>query len=362
SAAQAPASSNSFEGFHWRHQLRHLLITLGFCVAIAATQHFFEPSPLGFHVKLIYSIATGVPTWAIIDFGRFVLPREPGFFWPKGWRGLALVMTGIAAGYLIGASVGDWWFGWSSWTERRDRILGSVLITAIAGTIASSYFYLRGQSIALKAKAEAAQRQAAESRLKLLQSQLDPHMLFNTLANLRSLIATDPERATAMLDRLNDFLRATLTASRATMHPLATEFERLADYLELMAVRMGPRLSYSLDLPADLAGQPVPTLLLQPLVENSIRHGLEPKVEGGEVVVRARREGAALLIEVKDNGVGSAASWLEDERAGFGLTQVRERLATAFGEHAALAFARDEPGWLCATVRLEGLASHAGHS
>ncbi len=110
-----------------------------------------------------------------------------------------------------------------------------------------------------------------------------------------------------------------------------------------MAVRMGPRLRYTLDLPADLAAEPVPTLLLQPLVENSIRHGLEPKLEGGIISVQARREGRVITLEVVDTGVGLAAdmtaaagqSVQARERGGFGLAQVRERLVTAYGDQDA---------------------------
>ena len=173
-------------------------------------------------------------------------------------------------------------------------------------------------------------------------------MLFNTLANLRALIATDPERATAMLDRLNDYLRATLSGSLASTHSLQAEFDRLRDYLELMAVRMGPRLHYTLDLPPDLAAQPVPPLLLQPLVENSIKHGLEPKVEGGSIRVIARREGGALVLEVIDTGVGLST---EPESAkGFGLTQVRERLKTTYGSLSAISFVANCAGGTSASI------------
>ena len=113
----------------------------------------------------------------------------------------------------------------------------------------------------------------------------------------------------------------------------STEFDRLRDYLELMAIRMGPRLAYTLDLPPDLAEVPVPTLLLQPLVENSIQHGLEPKVEGGRIAVRARARRRA-------PGAGGVATPASGDAAGagsgkgFGLAQVRERLAALHGEHA----------------------------
>ena len=162
----------------------------------------------------------------------------------------------------------------------------------------------------------------------LLQSQLEPHMLFNTLANLRALIAVDPAAAQQMLDRLDGYLRATLGASRATQHALAAEFERLRDYLELMAVRMGPRLAYRLDLPEALRERPVPTLLLQPLVENAIRHGLEPRIEGGRIDVTARADHQALVLTVKDSGVGFD-SQAARRPGSFGLTQVIERIASS---------------------------------
>jgi sensor histidine kinase YesM len=192
-----------------------------------------------------------------------------------------------------------------------------------------------------RAQAEAAQRQAAENQLRLLQSQLEPHMLFNTLANLRVLIGLDPQRAQAMLDRLIGFLRATLAASRQPLHPLAEEFRHTDDYLALMAVRMGPRLQVNLQLPPELATLPLPPLLLQPLVENAIKHGLEPKVEGGRLDVSAHREagskGAQLVLQVRDTGVGlGAAASAAAAGSGFGLEQVRTRLRTLYGEAATL--------------------------
>ncbi|MCY1217843.1 Sensor histidine kinase BtsS [compost metagenome] len=146
----------------------------------------------------------------------------------------------------------------------------------------------------------------------------------------------------------------TLSGSRALSHPLSAEFDRLGDYLELMSVRMGERLRYTLDLPDELRDTPVPPLLLQPLVENSIRHGLEPQVEGGEIAVRARREAGELVIEVSDTGVGlDAAPPQPSEDGGFGLEQVRERLATVYGEQGRLSL-RPAPagGGTCVTLNL----------
>ena len=178
-------------------------------------------------------------------------------------------------------------------------------------------------------------------------------MLFNTLANLRALIGADPPRATAMLDRLILFLRATLDASRASKHSLADEFARLADYLALMQVRMGARLQTRLALPEALAARPVPTLLLQPLVENAIKHGLEPHVQGGRVDVSAASEGGQLVLRVRDTGAGLTRA-APQAGSGFGQVQVRERLATLYGPAASLelAPAPDAEDGTLATLRL----------
>jgi LytS/YehU family sensor histidine kinase len=152
------------------------------------------------------------------------------------------------------------------------------------------------------------------------------------------LITQDAPRAVQMLDQLNDFLRATLKASRTTEHSLQAEFDRLRDYLSLMQIRMGPRLRFTLDLPAELAQHHVPALILQSVVENAIVHGLEPKVQGGQINISAHQEsakpdGAMLVLQVQDDGLGCEPSQLQE---GFGLAQVRERLRSYYGEHATI--------------------------
>jgi LytS/YehU family sensor histidine kinase len=156
-----------------------------------------------------------------------------------------------------------------------------------------------------------------------------------------------------MLDRLIAFLRATLNASRVQQHPLATEFERISDYLALMAIRMGPRLTVTLDLPEALRALPVPPLLLQPLVENCIKHGLEPKVAGGRIDVSARIEAGFLLLAVRDTGLGLSAAG-DSSGSHFGLAQVRERLATLYGSPAGLVIENtgDAEGGARVTLRL----------
>jgi len=222
----------------------------------------------------------------------------------------------------------------------------------VPATVITYWFYSRETIAAKEAAMQAAQRQAAEHQLKLLESQLEPHMLFNTLANLRVLIGVDPQRARAMLDQLIAFLRATLAGSRAAQHPLRAEFARLTDYLALMQVRMGGRLQTRVELPEALAELPVPPLLLQPLVENCIKHGLEPALAGGCIDVRAARDGGTLVLSVRDTGAGLSTPAVEGTQ--FGLVQVRERLAALYGARAALTLTRadDAEGGTLATIRL----------
>ncbi len=332
---------------HWAHKLQHLLQTLAFCLAVAALQFGFEPDR-PFAPNAIYSLLIGTIIWAVIDLGRHLLPsaRETG--WPQGFAGVLLVVGGIVAGYVVGNRLGDFicttfgLFGPRGIARGEAHLRSGMLITVMAGIVGSYWFYSRNTSEYLLRRMRESQRHADEARLKLLETQLEPHMLFNTLANLRALIAVDPARAQQMLDHMIAYLRSTLDASRNPSHTLQAEFDRLRDYLELMKIRMGPRLSYELDLPPELAGERVPTLLLQPLVENSIQHGLEPKVQGGRIAVRARREGDRLLVEVEDSGIGEASNGSGGN--GFGLAQIRERLHTLHGERARFDFDRDAGG------------------
>jgi LytS/YehU family sensor histidine kinase len=187
-----------------------------------------------------------------------------------------------------------------------------------------------------KERLATAQKQQVELHLKLLESQLEPHMLFNTLANLRALIQTDSVKAVFMLDALNGYLRATLGGSRLAAHPLSDEFARLQDYLALMQVRMGRRLTFTLDCPAPLASHPIPPLLLQPLLENAIKHGLDLAIAGGALHVQAQQMGQQLLLTVSDTGSGGLTAATLASSNGFGLANVRERLASAYGTSASL--------------------------
>jgi LytS/YehU family sensor histidine kinase len=332
--------------------LQRMLIVWGFAVLIGLalwSTHGFGQSLMR---QMVYSFGVSTSIWFFTDIVGYLLFCKDGKRWPEGWVRHVFLSTAVVVGYALGTAVGDWYAGVSTWELLRhdaNRFMGMTIMAVAISIGFISFFYQKEQTTQ-------AQRQASEAQLKLLQSQLEPHMLFNTLANLRALIGTDPQRATMMLDSLNNYLRSTLQASRATLHPLSAEFDRLRDYLELMSIRMGPRLAYTLTLPPELAAHPVPPLLLQPLVENAIKHGLEPTVAGGAVTVTASAANGVLTLQVCDTGAGLPANSPKDANQeaakGFGLAQVRERLHSVYGNAGALELIAAYAGSTRATVRL----------
>jgi len=318
----------------------------------------------GFGMNMLYAFCVGAQISLYISLLMEGLARVLRHFrgdlpeLRQGWIGWGwvapCVLVGALAGYIGGLSLGDLLTGrhaprpWDMAANRAALSIGFVVLVSVAGTF---FFFSLFRLNSLRLAEAQAQQQATEARLTLLQSQLEPHMLFNTLAHLRVLIKLRPEEAQRMLDRLIDYLRATLQASRATEHPLAAEFERLSDYLALMQVRMGERLRVRLELPAELARIAIPPLLLQPLVENAIKHGLEPHVEGGELHVSATRQGARLVLEVADSGKGLAHA-TELPGTGFGLSQVRERLAQRYGQAASFALTPQPGGGSVARIEI----------
>ncbi len=195
------------------------------------------------------------------------------------------------------------------------------------------------------------EKQLVQAQLRMLQAQIEPHFLFNTLANVQMLVRKSPVDAQAMLENLIAYLRQTLTASRAETGTVKQEFELVRNYLELLRMRMGERLHFVVDAAEDLLTLSLPPMLLQPLVENAIKHGLEPKVEGGTVEVRAVREshrdGDRIVFTVRDDGLGFDPDRKRDERevgGGVGLANLRERLTVLFDGEATFEIRDANPG------------------
>jgi Histidine kinase len=319
---------------------RGVLVTIALSTLIASAHTAF--SGVGFGISLVYSLCIGLLVYATID-----LPRR--WLWPQGASPL-VAMIGLAlfaapVGYFGGSFIASLLLGypWKPGDAGLNAMLGFLAITAGAGVGATFFFWTRG-------RLAQSERDAAEARLKLLQAHIEPHFLFNTLANLQALIGSDPKRAQAMLGHLDGYLRATLASTRNDKCTLAEEFALLRGYLEILAIRMGPRLAYSLDLPPALAGAKLPPMLLQPLVENAIKHGLEPKVDGGKLRVAASVEGRQLVLLVEDSGLGFGAA--STSGTGVGLLHVKERLAAVYGDAATAEIGEAAGSGVRITLRL----------
>lgn len=208
---------------------------------------------------------------------------------------------------------------------------------------------IEAREASTQAGEESLERRLAEAQLAALQAQVEPHFLFNTLALIGQLIETDPPQAARIHTHLIEYLRATLPQMRAKgSGTLGRQLDMSRAYLAIMQARMRSRLAVSIDVPHEMMSATFPPMMLQILIENAIKHGLEPKVEGGRIDIRARVEGQTMVVEVCDDGVGF------DVHAGdgVGLNNVRERLRILYGNRAQLLIEAPFDGGARATIRL----------
>jgi signal transduction histidine kinase len=322
-----------------------------------------EGKPGKLVMQVVMSLLIGLISLLILDPVRLQVWDDP--VQRRRWA-LPLLVLAIATAPLAhygGIALGGLMFGidlpaLADYPDRRQ--LAMILFTAMGiGTMAllilgrEGVERMKAERAEARTRAETVERQALQAQLRLLQAQIEPHMLFNTLANLQGLIAIDPARAGTMLDQLIQYLRATLAATRLDSTTLAQEFDAIDAYLGLMSVRMGSRLRYRCILPDDLRRTPLPPMLLQPLVENAIVHGLEPSMAGGEIVVGAALRGGMLEISVSDTGLGlPEGAGLANGGGGVGLTPTRERLHALYGRRASLALAPNLPQGTTALLTL----------
>jgi two-component system LytT family sensor kinase len=243
---------------------------------------------------------------------------------------------------------------------RSFFILDLLTYAAILGACHAVLFYRRAQAERLTAASLAAA--VSEARLNALRMELHPHFLFNALNAVSGLVRKgEQDRAVLMLARVGDLLRRTLSRDSAPELPLARELELLQGYLEIERVRFGDRLTVDVEVDDEALGVTVPTLFLQPLVENAVRHGVSPHPGPGRVAIRAARENGTLLVRVENTGApagGPGAPVVE----GVGLSNTRARLEQRYGSRASLSAGRTADGGFAVAIRLpaDGAAAHAG--
>src|SRR5581483_7073659 len=285
--------------------------------------------------------AIGFSTWGAFEVIRLLLGRQTSV--------LIVAPIGVPVGFVVGSKLAAW-AGATDLiaTVARDpshqwRVLVGSLMVAICATL---FFLAYYRAEDYRADLQSERRRAVEAlqaetsaKLALLQAQIEPHFLFNTLANAQSVIESDPQVAKSILEHLNQYLRVSLGRTRRSSSTLGDEINLVSALLAISALRLGDRLRYSIHAPEALKTAELPPLLLQPLVENALKHGVEPAVSGGEIRIEARGESDSLLLRVTDIGVGLDASSPE----GVGLANVRARLSSLYGERGRLALYNHEP-------------------
>ena len=346
---EPPAPRTRTRLFRLLDELRVALV-IGAMAALIISLVVGRPESL--FEQLVFSIIIAVLGFAIVDGARIWFLDHPTRK-PLGWPALVALMAFAApiahySGLVLGSLVFDFKlitiFDYPT-LPRVSMIVFTFLGLGMMTMIVLHRDRLRRieqEQHQVRLRAEVIERTALQAQLRLLQAQIEPHMLFNTLANLQGLIALDPARASDMLEQLIQYLRATLGASRQESTTLAQEFAAMEAYLGLMQVRMGQRLTFSLSLPPELHAVRVPPMLLQPLVENAIVHGLEPKIDGGEVRISASADGGVLRISVRDSGLGLADA-PASRGGGIGVATTRERLHVLYGNGASVRIEPAQP-------------------
>ncbi len=328
----------------WLQFLWTILFNTAIAVVLALVAWGFSNRADPWYVlwaNFVIAQSIGLTIHVLFDIGGYLIGHQRVI--ALSTKARVLFFAGIP---IIGCLIG-YWIGLSLLGVDVGRIvhgaprivIAIVMLSIIFSTL--WYRYLSGMNRLAQAEAESArerarvvelQRQALDAQLRSLQAQIEPHFLFNTLANVVSLIDSAPDNARRMLERLIDLLRASLAASRSERTTLAQETALITAYLDILRIRMGERLSYRIDVPPELMSAHIPPLSLQPLVENSVKHGLEPKLEGGRVHLTARSSGDALLLDVEDDGLG----FPPNAAGGVGLSNLRERIASIYGGRGQL--------------------------
>jgi signal transduction histidine kinase len=328
------------------------LFTVAVCCAIALISDLQRPTSLAY--DLITANAIGLSCWACTT-----LIRIP-------YRG-RLPIWGLVLSIPLGTVIGAKLAGLTGAPDitaslLRDSGLARQSLLSIATVVAVVVvlFLYFSHSMSVREALEGERRRAAEAlhaetaaRLALLQAQIEPHFLFNTLANIHSLIQEDPERASVILEQLNAYLRTSLRRTRQPTSTLAEELELIEALLGIAVARLGHRLEYTIIAPEELRSYQLPPLLLQPLVENAIRHGIEPAIAGGSIRVAVSRMNDALELTVTDTGVGLN----EEAPQGVGLANIRARLSSLYAGRGTLALYANMPHGVIARLLIPSAAS-----
>jgi len=306
----------------------------------------------GLRINFIFSQAIGLCMCSFILAGHYFVrsPSLPG-------HAILLLITmpaGAAAGAFMGALIAG--IPLSELLRGRPAFFIQMLFIGILfGTMITYFFFSRERISQTEVQLQeekinrlTLEKKTLETHLRLLQAQIEPHFLFNTLSNILSLLETDPVRGKTMLEDLSRYLRSSLSRTREGMTTLGQELDLVRAYLDIWKVRMGERLRYTIHVPERLRETPFPPMLVQPLVENAVKHGLENKMEGGEILITAEHKAGGCRLVVADTGSGLSG----DTISGIGLANVRERLDALYSGKARFLLEENHPSGLKVTMEI----------
>ena len=360
--AAPPASPRpGVSGFLRALTPRAIGLTLGLSVlcAVVLNPIFEVPFTVLLGRTLFVGFATLVARSAASQWRQRVVP-------PWVLQSLAVLLAAIVAtlaAYLL-ATGGDL----VAVLKHEGRVQGFILISGTA-TIVGLMLALgalerqrdseaKAMNLQLALQQSQLERHAADARLALLTAQVEPHFLFNTLANVQALVETGSPRAPEVLRSLIAYLKAAMPRLDEGDGRLGREINLVRSYLELMHLRMPDRLRFTVDIDPSLQGLPCPPMLLLTLVENAVRHGIDPSETGGTIVVAARRDDVRVRLSVRDDGVGMG----DAAQPGTGLRNLRERLAAFYGDSARLELTEVAPHGLLAEILLVVATPRAGEA
>ena len=332
-----------------RHVIRAFSYTAVFNTAIAIFLTFLEFGG-GFVDNFIISQCVGMSICSCVMIVHFL------FKFVNPFMQLIVIIVALTIGSIVGVLLGTVVAGIGpSIFFQKYSLFQMIILGLLFGSIISYFFVSRETISATKAlvqeekiKRLTSEKKFAETNLRLLQAQIEPHFLFNTLSNILSLSDTDPERGKSMLEDLIHYLRSSLSKTREKTSTIGHEVELIQAYINIFKVRMGDRLRYHIDVPDSIRDVPFPPMLVQPLVENAIKHGLEPRIEGGEISFSAEEEGGILRFEISDTGLG----FNEDGEIGVGLSNVKERLQSLYGDKGRLILEENQPSGLKTIIEI----------
>ena len=333
-----------FEGLTVR---RVIAVTVLCVVATAIVVGFFRNTYLDL---LVSALCVGYTMMVLFTIAGNLRARWPN----RVTRQMLAVVVGsflgtVLAGLVKGRDIA------SMFSERLAGVTITMSLGIGFGCVAvAAYIYRekRAQDEARLHRAEAERQQleksVLEAKLQLMQAQVEPHFLFNTLANVQHLVETDPPSASRMLESLIKYLRAALPQMRETSTTLRRELEMARAFLEIHRVRMGSRLDFAIESPPQLLDAAFPPMMLLSLVENALKHGIDPCCDQGTITIRAAHAGGRLTVSVADTGEGIVPK----KGGGVGLANIRERLKALYGLEARLILEENSPRGVVASIEI----------